>query len=182
MADRLPGGRSVGHDLAPLAHPGERMAATQERAGENSLQRGWQCRYGRRIDPILHLSIPVRDLDEAVHFYRGVLGCTIGRANDDFVDAWFFGMQVTLHRRPDQTGLSDAQSVRHFGVTLDRAAFDAAVARVDAHDVDWRAPVGTDHAGTPLEQTKAKLADPSGNVIELKTYPHIDVALLLEGR
>jgi extradiol dioxygenase family protein len=129
------------------------------------------------IDPILHLSIPVRDLDEARRFYRGVLGCTIGRANDDFVDAWFFGMQVTLHRRPDQTGGPGGQGVRHFGVTLERDAFDAAVARVNAHDVDWLVEVGTDHAGTPVEQTKGKLADPSGNLIELKTYPHVDEAL-----
>ena len=34
----------------------------------------------------------------------------------------------------------------------------------------WVSPVSTDYPGTPKEQTKAKLADPSGNVIELKTY------------
>ena len=34
----------------------------------------------------------------------------------------------------------------------------------------WVSPVSTDYPGTPHEQTKAKLADPSGNVIELKTY------------
>jgi extradiol dioxygenase family protein len=119
----------------------------------------------------------VRDLGEAAEFYRDVLGCTIGRSNADFVDAWFFGMQVTLHHRPDQTGPLDAQGVRHFGVTLDRSAFDATVERVDGHAVEWVVPVGTDHPGTALEQTKGKLADPSGNVIELKTYPHVDEAL-----
>ena len=34
----------------------------------------------------------------------------------------------------------------------------------------WLVPVATDHAGTPLQQTKCKLAHPAGNVIELKTY------------
>ena len=29
----------------------------------------------------------------------------------------------------------------------------------------------------PTEQTKAKIADPSGNVIELKTYRDVDAAL-----
>ena len=36
----------------------------------------------------------------------------------------------------------------------------------------------TDDDGTPTEQTKAKIADPSGNVIEFKTY--VDVAAALE--
>ena len=38
--------------------------------------------------------------------------------------------------------------------------------------------MSTDDPGTPVEQTKTKIADPSGNVIELKTY--VDVAAELE--
>ena len=68
--------------------------------------------------------------------------------------------------------------MRHFGVTLDRDAFDAAIARATGSRRPLARSKGTDHPGTPLEQTKAKLADPSGNVIELKTYAHIDDALL----
>ena len=50
----------------------------------------------------------------------------------DFTDIWFYGMQVTLQDRPDEaTGLQPGGS-RHFGVTLDRADFDAAVARLEA--------------------------------------------------
>jgi extradiol dioxygenase family protein len=44
----------------------------------------------------------------------------------------------------------------------------------------WRvSPLSTDDAGQPTEQTKAKLADPSGNVIELKTYVDVTAALEL---
>ena len=43
--------------------------------------------------------------------------------------------------------------------------------------VDWVVPVSTDDEGLPTEQTKAKIADPSGNVIELKTYRDVDAAL-----
>ncbi len=129
------------------------------------------------IDPILHLSIPVRDLDEACRFYTEVLGCSIGRSYDEFVDVWFFGMQVSLQNRPDQVTALDRAGVRHFGVTLDRAAFDVAAARVNDHGVQWLVGVSTDEPGTALEQTKGKLADPSGNVIELKTYPDLQAAL-----
>jgi hypothetical protein len=130
------------------------------------------------VQPILHLSIPVRDLPEARRFYVDTLGCEAARAREGFQDVWFYGMQITLQHRPDEVQPSHAGGVRHFGVTLPRDEFDAAVARLTAGGVPWVVPVTTDDMGKPTEQTKAKLADPSGNVIELKTY--VDVAAALE--
>ena len=46
--------------------------------------------------PILHLSLPVRDLEESRAFYVDALGCSLGRVRDDFIDVWFYGMQVSL--------------------------------------------------------------------------------------
>ncbi len=43
--------------------------------------------------------------------------------------------------------------------------------------VEWLVPVSVDNEGQPTEQTKAKIVDPSGNVIELKTYRDVDAAL-----
>jgi len=128
--------------------------------------------------PILHLSIPVQDLDEARAFYVDALGCQAARARDGYCDIWFYGMQVTLQDQPDEAPGLRAGGCRHFGVTLARHEFDAAVARLVARGVAWVSPVSTDHEGSTLEQTKAKVADPSGNVIEIKTYP--DVASALE--
>ena len=48
------------------------------------------------MQPILHLSLPVRDIDEARDFYVRVLGCQSARHRDDFIDVWFFGLQITL--------------------------------------------------------------------------------------
>ena len=53
------------------------------------------------MDPILHLSLPVRDLAAARTFYVDVLGCSPGRVRDGWIDVWFYGMQVTLHEEPD---------------------------------------------------------------------------------
>jgi extradiol dioxygenase family protein len=130
------------------------------------------------VQPILHLSIPVRDLAEARDFYVGTLGCRAARARDDFCDVWFYGMQVTLQDRPDDVQPPAAGGSRHFGVTLSRDEFDAVVARLGTRGVAWVQPVSTEHEGSAREQTKAKIADPSGNVIEIKTYP--DVASALE--
>jgi uncharacterized protein len=123
------------------------------------------------MDPVLHLSIVVDDLAVARAFYVDLLGCRPGREHEGWMDVWFFGLQLTLQERPDQMLALERQGHRHFGVTLDAGAFDDLVARLDAvPGTRWLVPVATDYAGTSRQQTKGKLADPSGNVIELKTY------------
>jgi extradiol dioxygenase family protein len=126
------------------------------------------------MEPVLHLSIPVRDLADARAFYVDVLGCRPGRVRDGWLDVWFHGMQVTLQERPDEV-LAEP-GVRHFGVTLGAEELADVLHRVAAHPVRWLHPVTTDFAGTSREQTKAKLLDPSGNVIELKSYAHAAAA------
>jgi extradiol dioxygenase family protein len=120
--------------------------------------------------PVLHLSLPIRDLEESKAFYTEALGCEIGRVRDTWVDVWFYGMQLTLHVRPDQLLPLDSQNVRHFGITLGADELAGVIARLEARPTQWLTRPTTDDAGTPREQTKAKFADPSGNVIEIKTY------------
>jgi uncharacterized protein len=129
------------------------------------------------MQPILHLSIPVRDLDEARKFYVETLGCEAARAREGYQDVWFYGMQITLQDRPDEASGLQPGSVRHFGVTLGRDEFDAAISRIADRGVPWMSPLSTDDEGKPTEQTKTKIADPSGNVIELKTYTDVVAAL-----
>ena len=129
------------------------------------------------MQPILHLSIPVHDMEEARAFYVHALGCQSARTRTDFTDVWFFGLQLTLQDRPDEVTALRAGSSRHFGVTLGRDDFDSVISRLDAGGVAWLVPVTTDEEGEPTEQTKAKIADPSGNVIEFKTYRDVDAAL-----
>ena len=129
------------------------------------------------MDPILHLSLPVRDLAESRQFYVDVLGCDPGRARPGWMDVWFYGMQVTLHEQPDQVLGVEEAGVRHFGVALSEEPFNALVSRLGERPVEWLRPVSTDHGGTPRQQTKATIADPSGNAIELKWYAEPVVGL-----
>jgi len=129
-----------------------------------------------RVSPVLHVSIAVHDLEASRAFYADVLGCEIGRVRDDWIDVWFHGLQLTLHEDPSQAVAPGDRAVRHFGVTLRADELDALLARVQTHDVEWVRPVQTDGAGTPREQTKAIIADPSGNAIELKSYADLDAA------
>ena len=129
------------------------------------------------MEPILHLSIPVRELAESIDFYTEVLGCGLGRVQGGDADVWFYGMQVTLHERPEQVVPRGSNGVRHFGVTLGADQLRALLQRVESHPVEFASKLATDYAGTPREQTKAKIFDPSGNVIELKTYVDPTAAL-----
>jgi uncharacterized protein len=129
------------------------------------------------MQPILHLSLPVRDIEEAREFYVGTLGCQAARRRDDFIDVWFFGLQLTLHDRPDEVTELVLGGSRHFGVTLGHDEFDHLVDRLVQSGVEWVVPVSTDDAGLLTEQTKGKIVDPSGNVIEVKTYRDVEAAL-----
>lgn len=104
------------------------------------------------MQPILLLSIPVRDLGESdlgesVDFYVGGLGCRPGRVQGSDADVWFFGMQVTLHERPDQVLVPEQTGVRHFGVTLAAGEMQALLARIEARGVVFASPVATDNVG-----------------------------------
>jgi extradiol dioxygenase family protein len=134
------------------------------------------------VEPILHLSLPVHDLAEARRFYVEALGCTPGREHPDWCDVWFYGMQLTLQERPDQVLADEQRGVRHFGVTLSGDELDRLLQRVSEHPVRWLDPVTIDYAGTPQEQRKAKILDPSGNAIELKAYVDRQAAIAADGR
>lgn len=120
---------------------------------------------------MLHLSLPIDDVSETRDFYERILGCRIGRERDGWFDVWFFGLQLTLHRRPDEVRPAPRQGVRHFGVALPTLAeFDALVERIDAAGYAWISRPRA-HGDEALSGKRAgKLADPAGNVIEIKFY------------
>ena len=121
--------------------------------------------------PVLHLSLPVDDLRAARSFYENILGCRIGREREDWFDAWFYGLQLTLQLRPLEVMTVSQQGVRHFGVVLPSLKeFDELVNRVAASGHAWISKPEK-HSDSELNgKLGGKLADPSGNVIEIKFY------------
>ena len=121
--------------------------------------------------PVLHLSLPVDDLHAARDFYENTLGCRIGREREDWFDAWFYGLQLTLQLRPLEVMTVSQQGVRHFGVVLPSLTeFDELVNRVAASGHAWISKPEK-HVDAKLNgKLGGKLADPSGNVIEIKFY------------
>jgi len=153
--------------LAPLYPYGYQDGAT---GAHGSLRHRRHRPYAGAVPPILHLSLPARDLETTRRFYVGTLGCAGGRRHTGWLDVWFHGMQLTFHQVPDLVVSPDDAGVRHFGVTLPMEELDQLIARLEAVPVRWVSRVRTDGAGTTQEQRKAKLADPDGHVIEVKAY------------
>lgn len=123
--------------------------------------------------PPFHLAFPCRDVAETVEFYRG-LGCAIGRVNDHAGIIDFFGHQIVAHRAPvveRQPGIYP----RHFGVMVPLAVLD----QIEA-DLRRLNPGETKRAhrfpGEPIEHQSLQSRDPSGNVLEFKTYTDPDAA------
>ena len=121
--------------------------------------------------PVLHLSLPVNDLRAAQDFYENTLGCRIGRTREDWFDAWFFGLQLTLQLRPLEVMDRSQQGVRHFGVVLPSLSeFKDLVMRINTTGYQWISEP-EQHSDAELSgKIGGKLADPSGNVIEIKYY------------
>ena len=121
--------------------------------------------------PVLHLSLPVNDLRAARDFYEHTLGCRIGRTREGWFDAWFFGLQLTLQLQPLEVMDTSQQGVRHFGVVLPSLSeFNDLVKQIHASGCQWISKPES-HTDAELSgKLGGKLADPSGNVIEIKYY------------
>ena len=119
---------------------------------------------------IFHLSIPVVDLEAAKSFYVDVLEATTGRENEEWMDVLLWGHQITLQRRPDEVVPMTQQGERHFGVTLPWEEWERSVQRLRSINAPFLSEPAITYEGSPREQAKFYLADPSNNVIEVKAY------------
>ena len=130
--------------------------------------------------PRFHLAFPVRDLSEARAFYGDLLGCPEGRSSDEWVDFDFYGHQIVAHLAPDETGLARRNAVdgrgvpvRHFGIVLPMAEWEAAAERLKAKGVEFVVEPYIRFKGQPGEQATMFFLDPSGNALEVKAFADI---------
>jgi len=127
--------------------------------------------------PRFHLAFPVRDLAEARAFYGGLLGCPEGRSSDEWVDFDFHGHQIVAHLAPEELGRAatnpvDGEDVpvRHFGVILTLAAWEALAERLKAAGIRFIIEPQVRFRGQPGEQATMFFLDPSGNALEFKAF------------
>jgi extradiol dioxygenase family protein len=119
---------------------------------------------------IFHLSFPVVELAAAKRFYTEVLGAEVGRENEEWLDILLWGHQITLQNGPEEVIPLARQRKRHFGVILPWAEWENQAARIRLMGIQFLSEPTVLLKGTPQEHAKFYLADPSNNVIEVKTY------------
>ena len=124
--------------------------------------------------PMFHLALPVADLAAAERFYVGVLGARVGRASGAWLDILLWGHQITLHQQPAEVLPPGGQGQRHFGVVLPWPEWERLAAGLRERGQPFLSEPAVSRAGTPQEQAKLHLADPSHNIIEIKAYRQIE--------
>lgn len=127
------------------------------------------------MKPVFHLSFPVLDLADSVRFYTDVLNAKVGRNTERFADIFIFGAQVTLQNDPGSVP-DPMPRARHFGATVEWSQFEILASRMN--NANWIVePPTKSYVGQPNEQIKLMIADPSGNLIELKAYRNPELVL-----
>lgn len=127
--------------------------------------------------PPFHLAFPVKDIETTRNFYASLLGCGVGREADSWIDFDFFGHQISAHVKPgecteiDTNGVDgDAVPVRHFGAVLEWSAWEKLGEKLQAAKTEFVIEPRVRFQGEVGEQGTFFVRDPSGNVLEFKSF------------
>ena len=129
-----------------------------------------------------HLAIPVRDVAQAKAFYTEVIGCSVGRESEYWVDLNLFGHQLVCHEAEVKEASynpvdGDAVPVPHFGVVLEMDSWRAFAERLQQKGVAFIIEPKIRFQGLPGEQATMFFKDPSGNELEFKAFADIETEL-----
>jgi extradiol dioxygenase family protein len=127
-----------------------------------------------------HLAIPVTSLIQARAFYGDLLGCTQGRASEQWIDWNFFGHQLVTHLvaampsqpTPNQVD-NKAVPVPHFGVVLPWDDWQRLADKLQGAQVAFVIEPYIRFKGQTGEQATLFLLDPCGNALEFKAFKDI---------
>lgn len=124
-----------------------------------------------------HLAFPVTDLAQTRHFYETILGCTIGRTAERWMDFNLFGHQITAHLSPGDMAAAatnpvdgKAVPVRHWGVILTMTQWKTLAAALQQHGIQFIIDPHIRFPGEVGEQATMFFLDPSGNALEFKAF------------
>jgi glyoxylase I family protein len=120
-----------------------------------------------RFEAIDHVSVPVGDVDEAVHFYGEVLGLAqIDRPDFGFPGAWFGTGTVPLHLTTGSKRRSEphlAANEAHIAFRVDGT--EDLVARLRRADIEIY-----ELENSPAANAQLFFHDPWGNMLEIIDY------------
>lgn len=126
---------------------------------------------------LFHLAFPVRELEEARHFYGDLLECAEGRSSPNWIDFDFYGHQIVAHLAPEECGHRSTSAVdghevpvRHFGAILAMDEWERLAERLTDAQTKFVIEPHVRFKGQTGEQATMFFLDPSGNALEFKAF------------
>ena len=124
-----------------------------------------------------HLAFAVTDIAATERFFVDLLGCSIGRRAERWIDFDFFGHQVSAHLvdgelAPAETNPVDGEKVpsRHFGAILEWDDWQSLSKRLIDAKISFLIEPQIRFEGEVGEQATMFFRDPSGNALEFKAF------------
>ena len=122
-----------------------------------------------------HLAIPVSNLEKSRHFYKDILGCSLGRSSDEWIDFNFFEHQLVIHKsnsiQEKKSNSVDGHDVPipHFGVILDWEQWHKFSNRIK-DEIEFVIEPYIRFKGQTGEQATMFFLDPDNNALEFKAF------------
>ena len=129
----------------------------------------------RELRPF-HLAFPVLNLKKAENWYTNILGCTVGRKSNQWIDFNLFGHQIVAHLADNinSTKTNDVDGdnipIRHFGVILSIPKWNELVKRLKNLNVEFLIKPHVRFENLKGEQHTLFIKDPDGNALEFKAF------------
>ena len=123
-----------------------------------------------------HLAFPVLNLKKAENWYTKILGCTLGRKSNHWIDFNLFGHQIVAHLTDNIKGIKTNEvdgnnvPIRHFGVILSIKQWNKLVDRLKNLNVDFLIEPHIRFKNSKGEQRTFFIKDPDGNALEFKAF------------
>ena len=123
-----------------------------------------------------HLAFPVLDIKQTKKWYTKILGCSVGREAERWIDFDFFGHQISAHLSNNLDSVThnqvDSKEIpsRHFGIILNPTEWNILSKRLTDLKIKFKIEPYTRFKGEKGEQSTMFIEDPSGNCLEFKSF------------
>ena len=123
-----------------------------------------------------HLAFPVSNIIETKEWYTRILGCSIGRETERWIDFDFFGHQISAHLSDTLDSVThnqvDSKEIpsKHFGIILNLSDWNILAKRLTDLKIEFKIDPYTRFKGEKGEQSTLFIEDPSGNCLEFKSF------------
>lgn len=123
-----------------------------------------------------HISLPCNDVKATKSFYKNVIGASLGRYNDNWVDVNLFGHQLTFtnagkfnFNNPNYVFEGNILPSFHFGIILDEETWKKVYSKLEARKLELVTQT-IFLKGKPGEHSSFYVKDPNDYLIEFKCF------------